>query len=126
MPTLETRKPLNRPHSDPTTSAASIARGTATASGSPAPPVSRVRINAATMAERLAAPTIDRSMPPVSMVIMMPKARMPYSGNCTAIDCRLRTLKKVPGSTMLNADEQDDGDHQQAQRLAVERQAAHE
>ena len=95
MPTLETRKPLNRPQSDPTTSATRIASGMASASDMPPPSAGarRVRTSAATMAERLAAPTMDRSMPPVSMVIMMPKARMPYSGNCTAIDCMLRTLK---------------------------------
>jgi hypothetical protein len=40
-------------------------------------------------------------MPPVSIVIMMAKARMPNSGNCTAIDCRLRMLKNLSPSTRL-------------------------
>ena len=70
----------------------------------PAPPspASRVMVSAAKMAARFAVPTMDRSMPPVSMVIMMAKARMPYSGNCTAIDCRLAVLGNLPGSRMLN------------------------
>ena len=34
---------------------------------------------------------------------MMAKVRMPNSGNCTAMDCRLRMLRNLPGSRMLNA-----------------------
>lgn len=54
-------------------------------------------------AERLAAPTMERSMPPVNMVIKMANARIPNSGNCTAIDCILRTVKNLPGSNKLKA-----------------------
>ncbi len=69
----------------------------------PSSPANLVTVSAAAIAERFAVPTIERSMPPVSMVIMMANARIPNSGICTAIDCMLRMVKNLPGSKMLKA-----------------------
>ena len=105
MPTCATRKPLNSPHSEPMISATPIASGIATTSDMPAPPspARRVRTIAARIDDRFAAPTTERSMPPEIIVSMMAIARIPNSGNWTAMDCRLTTLKNLPGSRMANA-----------------------
>ena len=44
---------------------------------------------AATIPERFAIPTSDKSIPPETIAIIMPNARIPYSGSWTSMLCRL-------------------------------------
>ena len=54
-----------------------------------------VTIIAAITSEQAFAPAIiDRLMPPVSMVMPIPRASMPRIGSCEPIDWKLATLKK--------------------------------
>ncbi len=54
---------------------------------------------AATMADRLAMPTTDRSIPPVSIVSVMASARMANSGNWNAIEVRFCPDRKRSGDS---------------------------
>ena len=66
-----------------------------------ASPVSIARSTSAVQIEvTLAMDTADRSMPPVNIVSMTPRAMRPNSGNWIAIDCHVRRAKKGPGRTI--------------------------
>jgi hypothetical protein len=64
-------------------------------------PANLVRMIAATIAERFAFATMERSIPPVSIQTMMPTASSPNSGICMVIDWKFLRVKKMLGSRML-------------------------
>ena len=83
----EISQPLMSPPSNPTLSAMATPISTVPMPAS-APPM-RWKNSPAVMADRFASPTMDRSIPPVSMAIITAIDRMPSSGRKNAMDSKL-------------------------------------
>jgi hypothetical protein len=61
------------------------------------------RIRDATTPERLRTETPERSIPPIVIAIITPKARSAYSGRLRIIFCRFATRRNCPGIAITAA-----------------------